>query len=371
MNNSTNGGARRQDRGKARSKASVVVIGEEDDDDDDFDLPGIDELFSDDIPRKIRRVESSEITNKASKYSNPDMVMNEQVTAKAKTAEDDPWLMSDLQVDQDIDLFTPSPTSNHGELLARNVNGPPHKIPSAMSTRSTVSQTQNALNEIDQLFIDGSPTRSPSTRFQTPFEDRELSEQRSPTLYVGATGIYPPDQDMDDYGAGEVVLFEDPQQDEPMGGNSVIVSDAQDVGCPIADDDVKPETQDKPCIDPKEDPSMVAVSEQASETAEQVAGELDPPRVTHTFTLPHSSSAFKERLKQLSSGFHTSMDDMMDAIIDVEHLRTSVEKTLTDRQELLHQRGERIHCQARQLQEEASTLHSKTRDNMLRAIQHE
>lgn len=56
---------------------------------------------------------------------------------------------------------------------------------------------------------------------------------------------------------------------------------------------------------------------------------------------------------------------------DVERLRTSVEKTLTDRQEFLNQRGERIHCQARQLQEEASTLHSKTCENMLRAVQHE
>lgn len=296
-NNSTNGGARRKDRGKVGKKAPVAIIGDEDIDDSDFDLPGIDELFSDAVPRKIRRVESSEIANKASKHSNLDMIVDEQLTAKANTAEDDPWLMSDLQVDQDMDLFTPSPTSNHGELLARNVNGPPHKILPAMSTRSTVSQTQNALNEIDRLFINGSPTRSPSTRFQSPFEDHKLNEQRSPTPYVGATGIYLPDQNMDDCGADEVVLFEDPQQDELMGGNSVIVSDGQGIGQPVTGDNVKLETQDKIGVGPQEDPSVAAVSEQASEAVEQAAEESEPPKLTHTFTLPHSSSAFKERLK--------------------------------------------------------------------------
>jgi hypothetical protein len=307
-NNSAKGGTRGQDRGR-------IVISDEDDDDDDFELPEAEELFSDAISKKTRRVESSANTNKASdhtrfyqaqtngknplrKHTSPDMIMDEQAAAKADTAEDDTWLMSDFQVDQDIDLFIPSPTSIHGQLSARNVAEPPHKIPPAVSTRSTVSQTQNTLNEIDRLFLDGSPTRSPSTRFQTPFEDRELNEQRSPTPYVGPTGIYPPYQGMDDPGVNEVVLFEDPQQDDQVKGTGVIVNDGQDVGHPVTDDDVKPESQDKRSIGPQEASNMKAVNEQASEPIEQTAEEPDPPRQTHTFTLPRTSSAFRERLKR-------------------------------------------------------------------------
>ncbi|KAG0077105.1 hypothetical protein BGZ90_007707 [Linnemannia elongata] len=373
MSNSGDGGAGGQDQGGVENRPSIVN-GDDDDDDDDFELPSIDELFTDVAPRKFRRLDSSADSDKTSdsihtnqaqtkgknplhKHSHSDMSLGRQVATSATTAEDDQWLMSELQVDQDVDLFSPSPSS-------KNYIQPIQKMPPAMSTRSVISQTLHTLNEIDQLLIDGSPTRSPSTRLQTPFEDQGLSEQGSSILQVRATDMYPSDQDMNEPGAHEVVLFEDPQpedQDVTIGGGS------QDLGQRKAGDKAQDEPRDELGVGL----DATANDEQDTSTVEQAAEKSSSRRQTQTFTLPHSSGAFRDRLNSLGSVFQSSMDDMMDAIMDVEQLRASVEKTLTDRQEFLNHRGERIHQQARQLQEEASSLHSKTRYNMLRVVHDE
>ncbi|KAF8934309.1 hypothetical protein BGZ47_010425 [Haplosporangium gracile] len=376
-NNSGDRGAGGQGRSKVRSRPPIVAICDDDDDDDDFELPEVDELFADTLPRKCRRVESAENMDRTSdpfhpheahtkckaslrKHSHSDLSMGQQAPARSNSTDADPWLMSELQVDQDIDAFTPSPTT-------KNDNQATQKMPLAMSTRSVVSQTQNTLNEIERLFMDESPTRSPSTRLQTPFGDRELSEQRSPTLHVGATGMYPPDQVMSEPDPNEVVLFDDPQPGKPTGRDAML-GDGQDLGQGVIGDNVHVESRDELTVVPQQDQGVAAAGEQAWNNIERAAEESNHPDQTHTFTLPRSSSAFRDRLKQLGNVFQSSMDDMMDAILDVEQLRTSVEKTLADRQELLNHRGERIHCQAHQLQEEASSLHSKTRENMLRAV---
>ncbi|KAF9133915.1 hypothetical protein BG015_003491, partial [Linnemannia schmuckeri] len=370
--NSGDGGAGGQGRGKLGSRPSIATIGDDDDDDDNFELPDVDELFADTLPRKCRRVESSDNTDRTSdhlhpheahakgkaslrKHSHSDLSMGNQAPTRSNSTDADSWLMYELQVDQNVDAFTLSPTS-------KDNNQPNQEMTPAMSTRSIVSQTQNTLNEIERLFMDESPTRSPSTRLQTPFGDSELSEQKSPTLHVGATDMCSPDHIISEPGPDEVVLFEDPQP-KKLTGRSVTLSEGQDLGQDVAGNNVRVEPRDELAVDPQQGQGVAAAGEQASNNVEQAAEESKHPNHTHTFTLPRSS--------KLGAVFQSSMNDMMDAILDVEQLRTSVEKTLTDRQELLNHRGERIHRQARQLQEEASSLHSKTHENMLRAVHDE
>ncbi|KAF9537302.1 hypothetical protein EC957_008490 [Mortierella hygrophila] len=368
--NSGDGGTGGQDRGGVGNRPSIVIGNDDDDDDDDFELPSIDDLFTDVLPRKFRRVDSSTDSDTTSdrththqpqikgktplhKHSHSDMRKGKQVVV----SEEDQWLMSEFQVDEDIDLFSLSPSS-------KTDNQPIQRMPSTMSIRSVVSQTHRTLNEIDQLFMDESLTHSPSTRLQTPFGDQRLSEQGSSTRHVRATVIYSPDHDMNEPGADEVVLFEDlppEDQDVTSGGDSQVLGQRKE----------GEKAHDEPRDELGVGQSATVSDEQATSTIEQATEESSSRKETQTFTLPHSSDAFKDRLTKLGGVFQSSMDEMMDAILEVEQLRTSVEKTLTDRQEFLNHRGERVHQQARQLQEEASSLHSKTRDNMLRAVHDE
>lgn len=298
--NIEDGGAFGQDRGGVGNRPSIV-IGDDDDDDDDFDLPSIDELFTDVLPRKVRRVDNSADNDKTSnsrtytyqtqtkgriplhKHLRSEMGLVKDVAASLTTTEDDQWLMPEFQVDQDINLFSPSPSS-------KNDNQSIQKMPLAMSTRSVVSQTHHALNEIDQFFMDESPTRSPSTRLQTPFGDQESSKQGSSTLHVRTTDVFPPDHDMDEPGADEVILFEDPP---PEDQDVTIGSDSQDPGQREAGDKVHDEPRDEPGVGQGE----TAGNEQATSAVEQSAEESSSCGQTHTFTLPHSSGAFRDRLK--------------------------------------------------------------------------
>lgn len=297
--NGGDGGVDGQDRGEVGNRSSID-IDDDDDDDDDFELPSIDELFTDVLPRKLRRLDSSSDSDKMSdrthinqaqtkgktpllKHLRSDMSLGKHIAASPTSAEDDQWLMSELQVDQDINLFSPSSSS-------KSDNQPIQKLPPAMSTRSVVSQTHHALNEIDQLFMDESPTRSPSTRLQTPFGDQGLSEQGSSTLNIRVTGMYPPDQDLNDPGADEIVLFEDPppeDQDMTIGG------DCHDLGQREAGDKVHNEPRGELSIGQ----GATAGDEQATSMVEQAAEEPSSRRQTQTFTLPHSSSAFRDRLQ--------------------------------------------------------------------------
>ncbi|KAG9072323.1 hypothetical protein KI688_000093 [Linnemannia hyalina] len=313
---SGDGGTGDQDRGRVGNRPSIVIGNDDDDDDDDFELPSIDELFTDVLPRKFRRVDSSTDSDTTSdrththqaqikdktplhNHSHSDMRKGKQAAA----SEDDQWLMSELQVNENIDLFSPSPSSE-------NDNQPIQKMPSTMSTRSVVSQTRHTLNEIDQLFMDESLTRSPSTRLQTPFGDQGLSEQGSSTLHVRATGIYSPDQDMNEPGADEVVLFEDLPPEDP---DVTIGGDSQVLGQRRAGEKVHDEPRDELGVGQ----GATVGDEQATSTIEQATEESGSRKQTQTFTLPHSSDAFRDRLTKLRSIFQSSMDEMMDAILYV------------------------------------------------------
>ncbi|KAF9130155.1 hypothetical protein BGW39_003392 [Mortierella sp. 14UC] len=420
---SGNGAAERDKAGASTWNKGRVVVGgyNDDDDDDDFDLPDVSELFENSLPRKLRRVENSGHTMTATEVTTSHVHGHQQTDSsltksrlsltnrshfgdkdkkqQAEEEEEDPWMMSIHIEDQDLELFPPSPTSSLGGLAAHKdtqqkqqagaaVAAQQHqhqkhqhqkqlrqKLPLAMSTRSEVSQTQHTLNEIDRLFMDEALTRSPSkARLETPFEYDEMSGIRSPTPYVGAPNQFPlSSRDMDTSGVGDAVPFQEHQQDEEMEADITIRVDGQnDASLNLTSDGgvghAEPSSEQK-AVDPHEDQDAEVVGEKAlSEVAGQANDSAASRRQTLKFTLPNSSDDFCTRLQQLSMSFQSSLDNMMDAIKDVEQFRSSVEKILTDRQDTLHQRGERIHEQARRLQDEATTLHSKGRQDMLRVV---
>ncbi|KAF9911274.1 hypothetical protein EC991_004172 [Linnemannia zychae] len=391
------------------NKGRVVVGGNDDDDDvDDFDLPDFSELFANSLPRKLRRVENS--GNKAntaeattsrthghqqtSSCQSKDKVSHTNRThsddkikrlqvEKREEEEDDPWVMSIHTEDQDLELFPPSPTSSFGGIVTdgdnqKRLHQPQkqlhQKLLPAMSTRSEVSQTQQTLNEIDKLFVNESVMRSSGVRLETPLEDDEMSENRSPTPYVGAPNQFPSLtlRNMDESGVGDAALLQEHQKDDKMEANIAINVDGQnDAGVVLTGDSgmAHAEATGEQSIDPhqKQDASDVA-NKALSEVASQASDGNASERQTLKFTLPNSSEDFHMRLQQLSSSFQSSLDDMMGAIKDVELFRSTVEKTLTNHQDVLHQRGERIHEQARRLHDEATILHSKGRQDMLRAV---
>ncbi|KAF9920955.1 hypothetical protein FBU30_009067 [Linnemannia zychae] len=382
-NNSKDRDTKRDKTSVSRSTSDVMV---EDDCGDDFELPEVDDLFADALPRKTSQVKGSseEIgthshqTGKSSLTKGPMLLQSPSRLDMNMDTNVDKYYQNQVELatahDKDIlrDTYSnqnvgekpvyENKHSNHKQQQNRISRNQPYP---AISTRPTLSQAQCTLNEIDMLFGDDLPIPSSSSRFKSPDEGYQKCEIGSPIPHA-AVSDQSPSCAMNESDNDIVVSFG--LQDGDIDRDSVIWEDEHDITSGVTEDDCAESRKQKiPSVNSQDRQNTLTLGNQASDA---VSHETEVPQQTLTFTLPGSFTDFHDRLKctpssqdYLSSDFQSLLDEMMCIIKDVEQLRASVDKSLADQQDLIYQRGEHIHQQVRQLQEDASALHTKAQHN--------
>ncbi|KAF9091094.1 hypothetical protein BGX23_005486 [Mortierella sp. AD031] len=289
-------------------------------------------------------------------------------------------------------IVTPLQNANHNNKCTAPHRNKKQQLPApAMSTRSVVSETQQTLNEIEMFFnLDEFTPQSPSPpRHQSPLGDRAMSimtELRSPTPFVGAFDRFPSHNDggveADADAAGPV---SNRQEAEPMeqdtkskgrGGEQ----DARTSSAAALGDRAQAEGHVEPVDVPQGNRDALNDGDEAVEVDVQVTvtnEDAEGAQETLQFAVPETTDAYQNRLNgkpeaalfnELTSDMRFSMEYMMETIRVVDQLGATIGKTLLDRQEFLRDREERVNHQSRLLQEEATSLHSKTELNMLQEV---
>ncbi|KAF9917675.1 hypothetical protein BX616_000249 [Lobosporangium transversale] len=347
-------------------------------------LHEFDDDLENSISRKSRRVESylttSSIqrhqTSKIQKHGITDKIHRGSKEAKEISslkdskmgdpdedlAVEDELLSSLESVDMDFRLGTASTAISSSITKATK---------SASSTHS-ISEAQNAIDDIDQMLMENSSTafsplyeRSASAesnivkaeqvqpfpdpgldKLDSSFEDKDISEKSN---YKENNGKV--------YDAAKMKLcggkfiFKAP---EPSSVHTQIDSTKHQDGKEALQHDETLYEEESSKIDTANDsPSIARVD--ITENLEQ--DQIEPN--SNAFEVPSTAAEFKSRLDDISVKFQSTLNKMIEAIHDVNSLHESLKDNLLGHQAYLDQRGRGIHSRVQELQRDAATLHAR------------
>ncbi|KAF9984368.1 hypothetical protein BGZ65_000520 [Modicella reniformis] len=298
------------------------------DSDDDFEAPDRSNNRSTRLASRRRR---SSVEDGSGKVASPD---EDKPVAKRQRGPSQPedgclldesWPSSSDSLDFDFGFDTAS--SKDSNPITR-IQKP------ALSTRSVISATQYALNEIDELLMGDSVPMSPvhdpespaevfDTVHRKPSEGAAVSRSGTP-VEVPASAL-----------VREERTETDTHQDQGLKDN-VHLETSKDAKTKDSEHKADPLPQE---------PGQDEIQDQAQPSL--------------VFDLPATVPDFKSRLDELMVRFQSSLDNMIEAIQNVDSLRCFVKAAIIKHQEYLEERGKHIELQAQNLQMEATILHSK------------
>ncbi|KAG0251250.1 hypothetical protein BG011_007743 [Mortierella polycephala] len=332
---------------RASQKQRLIM----DDDDDGFEsLSDVDGFFEEKPYKKQRSSEGAGYNNQASRHQSstsqargrnrsqgsgtttlePSPIQERpaiQAHVDDDPAMDDTWLSSD-PIEDSMDLNTSPPTGK----------------PNASTTRSMLSDTARAIDEIEELLLEDSLTPSSPIRPCDSFDVRDADSQaRKPSgtstfpqtdlsfkcvdatddgNTVNKNGSTPVDDARDRIQTEVQMKFSNESRAYSMGSMTHVPFDRQD--------------------------SSLIRQQQAS----------PPPQL---FDLPVTIDALESRLNVLQAQFHSTVDNILESIRGVDLLHSSLKESLLGRKRQSGEQAKLIRIQVRDIQKEATLLHSKAK----------
>ncbi|KAF9177790.1 hypothetical protein BGZ50_008375 [Haplosporangium sp. Z 11] len=322
-----------------------------DDNDDGFEpLSDIDDFFEEKPYKKQRSSEGAGYSNQASRHqfstsqtggrnrSQGSVTtilelppIQEQPAIQAHVddnpAMDDTWLSSD-PIEDSVDFNTSRPA----------------RKPNASTTRSMLSSTACTTDEIEELLLEDSPTPNSSIQPDDSFDMRDADSR---ARKMSGTSTFP-------------------QTDLPFkcidvtdNGNTVNKNGSTPVD--DARDRMQTEVQMKFSNEGREysmdSMAQVPFDRQGSSLIRQQ--QSSPP--LQLFDLPLTTDALESRLNVLQAQFRSTVDNILDSIRGVDLLHSSLKESLLDHKRQTDEQTKRIRVQVRDIQKEATLLHSKAK----------
>ncbi|KAG0351838.1 hypothetical protein BGZ54_003077 [Gamsiella multidivaricata] len=222
----------------------------------------------------------------------------------------------------------------------------------APSTHITVSDTQHALNEIDELFQENFAPLSPILEPQSSAEHEDgISQGASPKTPVLKSGLHSEIQSAtkDVREASKLSIDEGDDLDDDIHLEDAHSPKMEHTKLPEAPADYE---DPMPGYDTGQDQSQS--QGQGPNQDKDQSSEAAP-----VFEVPTTTDEFKSRLNEIRIKFHLSLESMMEAVQGVDSLLGVVKDALMKQQSCLDERGQHVREQVLGLQREATQLHTK------------